>query len=234
LGFALLAVVAVLVFCAFWLAASCERFRKARDFNMFNLCYKCRVLFVTLTLACGGLFPMLGVVNVMGPHFLELGGFVGLAYCSVVTVYGVKRCKDETRIRRLFDAGSEPTVTQATKNPAFQPSDKTSLLSLKRLVRRQATSEAQQSDRSPGTISSQQMNGPCVSIPSVEAAASQTPTTVETGVQWWIRTPDGKQSGPHSKEQLIKAVVAGRVPQGTVTANAPSGPWKQLQLRKQT
>jgi hypothetical protein len=54
------------------------------------------------------------------------------------------------------------------------------------------------------------------------------------GDQFWIRTPDGKQSGPHTKEQLARAASAGRIPQGTVAADSPNGPWKQVQLRKQT
>lgn len=92
---------------------------------------------------------------------------------------------------------------------------------------------ARQGRYPPGTTWSQQANGPWVPIPGVKAAAAPTLAPVATGVQWWIRTPDGKQSGPHTKEQLAKAAAAGRLPQGTVAANSPNGPWKQVQLRKQ-
>jgi hypothetical protein len=93
---------------------------------------------------------------------------------------------------------------------------------------------AKQGKYPPGTTWSQQANGPWVPVPGVKAAAAPPPAPAAPAVQWWIRTPDGRQSGPHTKEQLAKSASAGRLPQGTVVANSPNGPWKRIQLRKQT
>jgi hypothetical protein len=83
-----------------------------------------------------------------------------------------------------------------------------------------------------GTVWSEQAEGPWVPVPGVSAPPAPMPAPVAASVQWWIRTPDGKQSGPHTKEQLATAAAAGRIPQGTVAANSPNGPWKQVRLQK--
>jgi hypothetical protein len=93
---------------------------------------------------------------------------------------------------------------------------------------------ARQGKYPPGTVWSEQPDGPWLPVPGVKTGATPPPAPIAPASQWWIRTPDGKQSGPHTKEQLAKAAAAGRLPQGTVAADSPNGPWKKVQLRKQT
>jgi hypothetical protein len=92
--------------------------------------------------------------------------------------------------------------------------------------------QARQGTYPPGTVWSEQADGPWLLVPGVKAMAAPPPAPIASAVQWWIRTPDGKQSGPHTKEQLAKAAAVGRLPQGTVAANSPNGPWKKVRLQK--
>jgi hypothetical protein len=43
--------------------------------------------------------------------------------------------------------------------------------------------------------------------------------------QLWVRTPEGKQGGPYSQQQIKKAIAAGQLPTGSKAAASPDGPW---------
>jgi hypothetical protein len=44
----------------------------------------------------------------------------------------------------------------------------------------------------------------------------------------WVRTPDGKRGGPYSKQQVTRAIAAGKLPTGSEAATSPDGPWKVI------
>jgi hypothetical protein len=68
--------------------------------------------------------------------------------------------------------------------------------------------------------------------PKAKLVGPPPPPPVAVHVQWWIRAPDGRQSGPYTKECLARALTAGKLPQGTVAANSPNGPWRPVQVKK--
>jgi len=235
-----------------------DRHLRAGDFKKYAQSYGFRVFFIAFALA---FLPWFALARFQ-EDFAEGSGLVALALVAwVILCFGVVVVlARESRVRNLFDKASErlskTAITQNTQT------EKHSVLSLKRRGQQPAVFEASHFDQwflrfpsgkikgprngedirvfakqgkyPPGTTWSQQANGPWVPVPGVKAAAAPPPAPVAPAVRWWIRTPDGKQSGPHTKEQLAKAEAAGRLPQGTVAANSPNGPWKQVQLRKHT
>jgi hypothetical protein len=231
---------------------------RAGDFKKYARSYEFRVVFIAFALA---FLPWFALTRSQ-KEFLEGSGLAATAIVAwpiLCFVVGAVLSR-ESRVRNLFDKASERL--SKTANTQNTQTEKHSVLSWKRRGQQPVVSEASHFDQwflrfpsgkikgprdgedirvfakqgkyPPGTTWSQQVNGPWVPVPGVKAAASPPPAPVAPSVQWWIRTPDGKQSGPHTKEQLAKAASAGRLPQGTVAANFPNGPWKRIQLRTQT
>jgi hypothetical protein len=44
----------------------------------------------------------------------------------------------------------------------------------------------------------------------------------------WVRTPEGKRGGPYTKDQISKAIAAGKLPEGSEAASSPDGPWRKI------
>jgi hypothetical protein len=95
-----------------------------------------------------------------------------------------------------------------------------------------ALKNAREGKYSAGSAWAEQEEGPWAPFPGLKGAIPTPSETTLSGGHWWIQTPDGKLSGPHSKEQLAKEVTAGRISEGTVAASSPNGPWKPIRLKK--
>jgi hypothetical protein len=82
--------------------------------------------------------------------------------------------------------------------------------------------------------------GPLVSLAQLQAQGSDlVPTAIPPRSKpntkprmFWVRTPQGKRGGPYSKEQIVRAIVAGRIPVGAEIAYLPDGPWRPLAARQ--
>jgi hypothetical protein len=44
----------------------------------------------------------------------------------------------------------------------------------------------------------------------------------------WVKTPDGKQGGPYTKQQIIMAVGSGKIPADSCCSSSPTGPWHKI------
>jgi hypothetical protein len=47
----------------------------------------------------------------------------------------------------------------------------------------------------------------------------------------YIRTPQGRRGGPFTRNQVLKAVSAGKIPGGTLAAKSPDGPWMPIRVK---
>ena len=64
----------------------------------------------------------------------------------------------------------------------------------------------------------------------IDVKAARQPSAVID--QYWVRTSEGKRGGPFTKEQITKAIVAGKIPEGSEVASSPDGPWQKIRIKK--
>ncbi len=57
-------------------------------------------------------------------------------------------------------------------------------------------------------------------------------TSPEQSTRYWVRTPQGMSGGPYTKEQLSRAIAAGKIPDGSEAASSPDGPWRKIATKR--
>jgi hypothetical protein len=57
-------------------------------------------------------------------------------------------------------------------------------------------------------------------------------TSPEQSTRFWVRTPQGMNGGPYTREQLSKAIAAGKIPDGSEAASSPDGPWRKIAVKR--
>jgi hypothetical protein len=208
-------------------AAACSRYLRDGDFISFRRSHGLRGMFIALALAFIPVTIPWTITVVSGkklPAAAAIPFLFGWMAWGIGVVVFMRRLLQESRVKRLFDAAAnlrpvanhDRCFIRLPDGTIKGPGERTNVRIL-----------ASQGKYPAGTQWSYFESGPWEELVTAQEAISSPD-------QFWVRTPQGMTSGPHSKDQLSKAMAVGRIPEGSEAASSPNGPWRKIVAKRVT